>query len=139
MKYIQFNKRNGTYVLIKWVRNKSYNFGSYKSLGDAQNARAYFEKNGWSKCLDERLKFSYNPSYIVYMEDKKLFRIGKTINGKFEIFGHFKNRSDAENEVKLLKQCNWDYDAICEGIDERIDGKTIVNGKVMYTKRDVKI
>lgn len=114
-KYIYFDKRNGTYVITKRVMNKPYNFGSYKSLEDAKQARNYFENNGWGKCLDERLKFSYKqPEYLVWIKSKKVWQIRKKINGKLVIFGQFKRIEDAEDEVKLLKKWNWNIQDICD-------------------------
>ena len=115
MKYIYFDKRKGTYVLTKKVMNKPYNFGSYKSLEDALKARDYFEKNGWGKCLNERLKFSYRKhKYIVWLKNRRVWQIRKTINGKLTIFGQFKTFDEAEKEVEVLKKYNWDIQAVCD-------------------------
>ena len=115
MKYIYFDKRKGTYVLTKKVMNKPYNFGSYKSLEDALKARDYFEKNGWGKCLNERLKFSYRkPKYMVWLKNRRVWQIRKTINGKLTIFGQFKTFDEAEKEVEVLKKYNWDIQAVCD-------------------------
>ena len=115
MKYIHFDKRKGTYVLTKKVMNKPYNFGSYKSLEDARKARAYFEKNGWGKCLNERLKFSYKkPSYIVWLKNRRVYQIRKTTNGKLTIYGQFKSIEEAEEEVELLKKYDWNIQALCD-------------------------
>ena len=115
MKYIFFDKRKGTYVLTKKVMNKPYNFGSYKSLEDALKARDYFEKNGWGNCLNERLKFTYRkPKYIVWLKNRRVWQIRKTINGKLIIFGQFKTFDEAEKEVEILKKYNWDIQAVCD-------------------------
>ena len=115
MKYIYFDKRKGTYVLTKKVMNKPYNFGSYKSLEDALKARDYFEKNGWGKCLNERLKFSYRKhKYIVWLKNRRVWQIRKTINGELTIFGQFKTFDEAEKEVEVLKKYNWDIQAVCD-------------------------
>ena len=122
-KYIFFDKRKGTWVITKKVMNKPYNFGSYKSLEDAKKARNYFEKNGWSKCLNERLKFSYKqPKYLVWIASRKVWQIRKRINGKIVIFGQFKKIEDAEDEVRLLKKVNWDIQDLC---DLKTDGNQI--------------
>ena len=124
MKYIFFDKRKGTYVLTKKVMGKAYNFGSYKSLEDARKARAYFEKNGWGKCLNERLKFTYNkPSYIVWLKSRKVYQIRKVIDGGLTIYGQFKTINEAEQEVELLKKYDWDIQALC---DLSSDNKEIV-------------
>ena len=114
-KYIFFDKRVGTYVITKKVMGNDYNFGSYKSLEDAKKARTYFEKNGWSKCLNERLKFSYKqPKYLIWLKSREVWQIRKKINGKLIIFGQFKRIEDAEEEVKLLKKVNWDIQSLCD-------------------------
>lgn len=114
-KYISFDKRKGTWRVHKKVLGKGYNFGSYKSLEDARKARNYFEKNGWGKCLDERLKFSYKqPSYLVWLKNRRVWQIRKKVNGKLTIFGQFKKIEDAEEEVKLLKKYDWDIQALCD-------------------------
>jgi len=114
-KYIFFDKRVGTYVITKKVKGNDYNFGSYKSLEDAKKARNYFEKNGWSNCLNERLKFSYKqPKYLIWLKSREVWQIRKKINGKLIIFGQFKRIEDAEEEVKLLKKVNWDIQSLCD-------------------------
>ena len=82
---------------------------------DAKKARTYFEKNGWSKCLNERLKFSYKqPKYLIWLKSREVWQIRKKINGKLIIFGQFKRIEDAEEEVKLLKKVNWDIQSLCD-------------------------
>lgn len=113
-KLIYFDKRKGTYVITKNIFGKKYNFGTYKSLKDAREARNYFEENGWLNCLDERLKFTYKkPKYIIWLKNRRVWQIRKWINGKYEIFGQFKNYDDAVEEVELLKEVNWDWEALC--------------------------
>ena len=114
-KYIHKDKRCNSFFISKKVNGKETNFGSYSSLKEAKKWRDYFEKKGWGKCYDERLSHSSRqPEYIVYIKDKKLYRIAKKINGKIEVFGHFKNYSDAEEEVELLKKHNWSWQDICD-------------------------
>ena len=113
-KLIYFDKRNGNYIITKTISGNKYNFGSYKSLEDARNARDYFEKNGWVNCLDERLKFTCKkPTYIIWLKSRRVWQIRKRINGKCEIFGQFKNYDDAVDEVELLKEVNWDWEDLC--------------------------
>ena len=115
MKYIYFDKRKGTYVLTKKVMNKPYNFGSYKSLEDARKARDYFEENGWGKCLNERLKFTYKkPKYIIWLKSRRVWQIRKRINGKVTIFGQFKTFEEAEEEVRVLKKYDWNLQDVCD-------------------------
>ena len=114
-KHIRSDKRYGTFFIQKKVNGKDTAFGSYSSLEEAIKWRDYFEEKGWENCYDERLSHSSRtPAYIVYIKDKKLYRICKKINGKVEVFGHFKNRSDAENEVEQLKKHNWNWQDLCD-------------------------
>ena len=114
-KYIRTDKRYNTFFISKKVNGKETNFGSYSSLEEAIKWRDYFEKKGWGKCYDERLTHSSRtPKYIVYIKDKKLFRITKKINGKAEVFGFFKRYEDAEKEVELLKKSDWDWETLCD-------------------------
>ncbi len=59
MKYIR-KTRYGRYYLIKKIKGKGYNFGTYPSLEEAKKYRDYFESKGWENSLDERLEYS-NP------------------------------------------------------------------------------
>ena len=114
-KHIRSDKRYGTFFIQKKVNGKDTAFGSYSSLEEAIKWRDYFEENGWGNCYEERLEHtSRKPTYIVYLKKQKLFRIVKRIKGKVEVFGHFKNRSDAEKEVELLKKANWDWETLCD-------------------------
>ena len=47
---------------------------------------------------------------------------------------------DAVDEVKLLRKCNWDYDIICESIDESDNGIIFVdNDKKMRSPFEKKL
>lgn len=114
-KYIHQNNRCGTFIITKKINGKETNFGSYSTLKEAIKWRNYFQKEGWGKCYDERLAYSTNPpKYITYIKERKLYRIQKTIDGKKEYFGHFKNYSDAIEEVELLKKYDWDLQTVCD-------------------------
>jgi len=111
-------KHNGSYRIFKKVNGKTAFFGTYKSLEKAQEIRDYFERTGWN--LNERLLFS-DVDYVSYQRGKYVIR--KTIDGKRVWFSQWDDRETAIEEANLLKKCNWDWDALCEGIDERVDGE----------------
>ena len=83
--------------------------------------------------MDLRLKFSKKrpTGYIDQLPYGK-FIIRKTINGKRLTWGVFNTFEEAEHERELLRQCNWDYDAL-ESIDDSIEGESFLDGK-MSTK-----
>lgn len=113
-KYITQNT-SGTYRIQKWINGKSVNYGSYSTLEDAIKWRDYFQNRKWDECYDERSKHSTAcPKYISYIKKTNLYIIQKTINGKREYFGHFKNYSDAIEEVELLKKYDWDLQTVCD-------------------------
>lgn len=178
MKYIH-KTNSGNYCLIKKIKGKFYNFGSYHSLEEAKNYRDYFESKGWENSLDERLEYSTskhpnryirtrNGRYVIiksingnpiffgtyfslekarkvrdYFENRGWninerfhfsdikyvsknhgkYVVRKTIDGKRVSFGQFKDKESAIEEANLLKRCDWDLDALCEGIDETVDGE----------------
>ena len=124
--YIQCTGNN--YSIRKWLNGKNAYFGSYPTLSEAKRMVKYFEKKGWENCLNERLRYT-NVSNIIFDKRIKKFVIVKMINKKIIRFGTFNDYETAEKEVKLLKKCNWDIDALCEGIDESHDGIKYLDGK----------
>lgn len=120
LKYIDWTK-DGFIRLRKSIDGKVYNFGSYKSLGEAMKMRDYFEREGWRECLSERLKYSTKPKYWTYTKTGKYIP-QRRINGKI-VYGCICNSLDeCLAEVELLNECGWDLDALCEGIDETVEG-----------------
>lgn len=110
--------RDGSYFIYKRIGGESVFFGTYYSLEKARKVRDYFENTGWN--LNERLHFS--DVYYV-SENHGRYVIRKTIDGERVNFGQFKDKESAIEEAKLLKKCDWDLDALCEGIDETVDGE----------------
>ena len=110
--------RDRSYFIFKRIGEKTCFFGTYYSLEKARNVRDYFENNGWN--LNERFHFS-DVNYVSKNHGKYIVR--KTIDGKKVSFGQFKDKESAIEEATLLKRCNWDLDALCEGIDETVDGE----------------
>ena len=107
------------YRIIKILNNKTCFFGTYHTLENAQKARDYFEDNGWN--VFERLHFT-DVKYVTKNKRGK-YEIKKTINGKREFFGQWDDKETAIAEADLLKKCDWDWDALCEGIDDRVNGE----------------
>lgn len=120
-KYISFNKSNNSFVILKRINGKVIHFGYYLTLEEAIKYRDYFIKNEWD--MNKRLLFSKKrpTGYIDNLPNGK-YIIRKTINGERLSWGIFNTFEEAENERELLRQCNWDYDAICESIDETENG-----------------
>lgn len=126
MRYIR--KSGNNYRIDKCINHKKVYFGAYSSLEDAINARDYFEAKGWENCLNERLDYSNKPTYITGNE-KRGYEIRKVLGGKLVHFGTLRDLKWAEEEVELYKQCEWDLDAICEGVDERVNGMSVFNNR----------
>ena len=122
-------KHKESYRIFKKVKGETCFFGTYKSLEKAQEIRDYFERTGWN--LNERLLFS-EVDYVSLQRGKYVIR--KTIDGKREWFSQWDDRETAIEEANLLKRCNWDWDALCEGIDERVDGEIKVLDGVRKAK-----
>ena len=106
------------YQIIKTIKKKSYCFGTYPTLENAKEIRDLFESNGW----DLFKKDHYLPKkYIVYNKGRYVIR--KTLNGKREYIASFDTLEKAEEEVECYKKCNWSLDAVCESIDETVNGE----------------
>ena len=81
--------------------------------------RDWCKHNHWKKYSP---KFSYivkTPCghYAVYHQDI--------------CYGTFKTEEEANNEIELCKKCDWDMELLCN-LDERINGKTLYLGRVIY-------
>ena len=114
-------KSKEKYEISQEINGHKYHFGSYYTLEEAIKWRDYFESTGWQ--INERLigtcvsniKQTSNGNYIVYR------RIGK----KEVYYGVFHRLEDAQEEVKILRKCNWDYSEM-ECIDERKNNETTI-------------
>lgn len=127
MKYIR-KRDSGVYEIRKWINDKVVSFGCYPTLEEAQYYRDYFEKKGWD--VNERHKFCLKPKYYSH-KGNGYYQISKQINGKQIYFDHVKGLENVKREVELLEKCDWDLDALCEGIDETVDGEIIHLNKRM--------
>lgn len=125
--------KNNKYLIIKHINGKDYYFGTYHTIEEAEKRVKEIRKKGWEKIIkdNERL-ISTTVSNIIELPNGK-YEIIKHIDGVRETFGVFEDYNDAENEVKLLRKSNWDYDALCESIDETI------NGEPKWLSGDVKL
>lgn len=130
----------GKYRIYKRINGKEYGFGSFNTYEDAEKRVKEIRLIGWEKVLynNERL-LETTVTNIIHLPNGK-FEIVKTINGVRETFGCFDNYDDAVDEVKLLRKCNWDYDIICESIDESDNGIIFVdNDKKMSSPFEKKL
>lgn len=118
----------GGYEIRKEINHHKYNFGCYDTLEEAINAREYFVKTGWK--INERLIFS-KAQHITEKDGK--YYINKFINGKLEYFGVFHNLEDAQEEVRFLKSCDWDYDNM-ESINDAVNGHKFLDDIKPFTQ-----
>ena len=128
--YISFNRSNNNWVIQKRINGKLIHFGYYLTLKEARKYRDYFIKNDWDTTF--RLKFSKKrkEGYIEQLPNGKWI-IRKTIKGERLTWGIFTDYESAEEELNKLRMCDWDYSALCESLDERINGMKIINNKVI--------
>ncbi|MBQ6220100.1 MAG: hypothetical protein IJH63_10185 [Methanobrevibacter sp.] len=103
---------------------KRYSYGTFDTLGEAILHRDKCIKNNW----DESLR---PDNHLKYIQQKR----GKYWIIKDEvIYGMFDNVDDAILERDLLIQTDFDWDALCEGIDETINGEIgYLQGKTLKT------
>lgn len=122
-------KKNSKFIIIKKFKGKDYHFGSFNTLEEAEKRVKEIRLYGWEKTIiDNKRLLETTVSNIIQLPNGK-FEIIHNIKGKRHTFGVFNTYEEAEYEVKLLRQCNWDYDALCESIDETIDGKKVNESK----------
>ena len=128
MKHIY--KYGNCYSIRKSINKKVYSFGNYKSLEMAIEMRDYFESKGWENCLKERLDYTEPPKNYVSLKRGVFYPI-KTIKGQIVYGMVCHTLEECLEEVQLLNKVDWDLDALCEGIDETIDGEIIFLNKKM--------
>ena len=124
--------KQGKYRIYKTIDGHEYYFGSFDSYEEAEKRVNEMKLIGWENIIyhNERLQETSTKN-IVQLPNGN-YQIKKMINGKTYFFGVFSNYQDAVDEVKLLRKCNWDYDAL-ESIDDSIEGESFLDGK-MSTK-----
>lgn len=129
----------GKWRVYKRINGKDYYFGSYDSLEKAEQRVEEIRKKGWINIIkdNERLHET-TTSNIVKLPNGK-YEIVKTIDGVKETFGVYKNYEICIDEVKKLRKCNWDYDALCESLDETDEGDCFVDNtkklKIAYSPK----
>ena len=104
-------RKNGCrYEVFKTVNGKWTYFATGKTLIIALMKRDWCKANNWKKYP---VKFKYikkTPvgNYIIEKHEAK---------NKTASYGTFKTLEEAEKELELLKECDWDYEILCN-IDE---------------------
>lgn len=130
-KNIKFN--HGKYLIYKNIDGKEFSFGSFDNYEDAEKRVNEIRLIGWEKVIfnNERL-LETTVKNIIKLPNGK-YQVRKMIDGKQYYFGVYNNYEDAVEEVKFLRKCNWNYDAI-DSIDESNDGVHFVD-KTKMLKR----
>ena len=123
MKYIR-KRENGKYEVRKWFKKeqKVITFGRFNTLKEALHYRNYFIKKGWP--LELKGKYGSRPKN--YSPTGKGYQITKQFNKKQIYFDFIWSEEDAKKEVGAYRKCNWDLEAVCESLDETIDGNIIM-------------
>ena len=140
MKYIR-KTRDGGYYLIKKIKGKGYNFGTYPSLEEAKKYRDYFESKGWENSLDERLEYSTSKHPNRYIRTRNgRYVIIKKINGNPIFFGTYFSLEKAQKVRNYFENNGWNinerlhYTDIC--YVSKSHGKymirKVINGKREY-------
>lgn len=116
--------KQGKYRIFKNLNGKDYYFGSFNTFEEAEQRVSEIRLKGWENVIlnNERL-IKTTTSNIVQLKNGK-YEIIKNINGIKHTFGVFNTYEEAEDEVKLLRKCNWCLDALCESIDETINNES---------------
>ena len=126
-KYIS---KNGTeYQVSKSINGVHTYMGRGKTLIEALMIRDWCIANKW-KCFPS--KFHY-----LYKCKSGRWGIQKYVNGKMEYFGTFETKQEAEAEIELLKECDWDLELLCEQGYETIEWlKNIKFTKTTFQKQN---
>ena len=117
---------NGKFIIARKIKGKVHYFGTYETLEEAIIAKERLIKQNWIKEL--------NPMrYICKITNgkKMKYSIQRLSKGCAGYFGSFETLEEAQKERDLLEQFDWDYDAICESIDETLEGKIIMRNRVV--------
>lgn len=114
---------NGKFQVRKKIEGHLYYFGCYDTLEEATRWRDYFKKQGWleSIILHERLLGS--SCTHIRQSSSGSYYIVKTINGETDSYGTFKTYEEAADEVMKLRKSNWDWDTICDNLNELKDNR----------------
>ena len=113
-------------MIVRKIKGKVHYFGTYETLEEAIIAKERLIKQNWIK--------EPNPMrYIGKITNGKKMKyyIQRLSKGCAGYFGSFETLEEAQKERDLLEQFDWDYDAICESIDETLDGYIIMRNRVV--------
>ena len=116
------NKQEDGYYIRKWINGKNTYLGYGSTLIIALMRLDWVKANGWKP-------FKPGYKYIQKRADGG-YRIRKWLNNKLYFLGEFRTLEEAEKEVELFKECDWDMEAVCN-LDERESNKTIFLGREM--------
>ena len=120
-----WSRPNGKFIIARKIKGKVHYFGTYETLEEAIIAKERLSKQYWIK--------EPNPMrYICKITNgkKMKYSIQRLSQGCAGYFGSFETLEEAQKERDLLEQFDWDYDAICESIDETLDGYLIMRNRV---------
>ena len=119
-------KPNGKFMIVHKIKGKPHYYGTYETLEEAIIAKERLIKQNWIK--------EPNPMrYIGKITNGKKMKyyIQRLSKGCEGYFGSFETLEEAQKERDLLEQFDWDWEAICESIDETIEGKIIMRNRVV--------
>ena len=128
----------GKWRIIKKINGKDYYFGSFDNLEDAEKRVKEIRLTGWSNIINTNSRLLETTTKNIVKLPNGKYEIVKTINHTKYTFGIFNTYEEAEKEVKLLRQCEWDYEALCESINETDKGITVFLDKLMVTSFEKK-
>ena len=117
-------KKKKSYEVGRWINGKYVYFGSGRTLIEALMIKDWCESTGWK----EKYFTSNTGEKYISLKDGRYY-ITKWINGKLCYFGGWKTLEQAIDERNLFIKCEWDLDAICEGVDERVNGMSVFNNR----------
>lgn len=115
-------KQKDGFYIRKFLNGKHTYLGYGSTLIIALMRRDWCIVNNWKP-------YPVEHSYVQKVDHG--YHVRKWNGEKMECLGFFKTLHEAENEIKLLKKCDWDIEILCN-YDERKDDKTIFLGREMY-------
>lgn len=114
---------DGKFEIRKKIDGKEYYFGRYSTREKAEKIVMIFKIKGWKNMLKKNQRLFYTPHKNIVPTPNGKFTIKKMINKKSDTYGTFNTFEEAYEEVLKLRECDWDYDALCESLDETEKGR----------------
>ena len=117
------------YRVAKVINGHEYSFGSFPTLKEAKECRNNCINHNWSLELlpSNPLRFI---QFVLRKDGIIKYNIHRKEGNTSINYGLFDTVHEAMAERDLLEQCNWDYDAVCESLDDTLDGRILfLNGK----------